>query len=86
MTGWQLAMQMYRDAPTPMAERQPMNDTMGIKRNPVKPREDRVRIAQVEQWEAMKRLGLSMKQIALAAGRTDRTIRRYLTRESVAHD
>ena len=86
MNDWQIGMQMYRDAPTPLAERVPMNDTTGRKVEHVQRRPDRVRIEQVEQWEAMKRLGMSHKQIALAAGRTDRTIRRYLSREIIAHD
>ncbi len=88
MTGWQMAMQMYHVAPTPLAQRVPMNDTTGRKVEPLQRRADRVRIEHVEQWEAMKRKGFSTTQIAAAAAadRTERTIRRYLSRESVAHD
>lgn len=81
MTGWQMAMELYHAMPTPLADRVPLGDNARAVRPPQQ-RKDAVRHDEFEMWQRMKREGMSNKQIGAIAGRTERTVRRYINGES----
>lgn len=86
MTGWQLAMQMYREAPTPLAERAPMNDTTGRKvecdEQAVDARNrEPVSVEEVAMFRELSALGWSASRISTATGRSKKSVLRYLKGE-----
>lgn len=81
MTGWQMAMTVLDTVPQTLDERYTLHGNTAKPHNR-RPRADCVRRDEFEVWQRMKQEGLSHKQIGAITGRTERTIRRYLTGES----
>lgn len=86
MTGWQMAMELYHAMPTPLADRQPMNDTTGRKvecdEQAVDSRNrDPVSVEEVAMFRELSAQGWSASRISTATGRSKKSVLRYLKGE-----
>ncbi len=71
MTDWQLAMQMYQVAPTPLTQRQPEGLLVGKMA-------DCVRAQEIRDWQRLRLKGATIREISEFAGRDTKTIQRGL--------
>ena len=81
MNDWQMAMQMYQVAPTPLAQRVPLGDNAGRTVETKAPPRAPMAIVRSDEVTVMRELsaiGWSAKRIGLALSRGEKTVRLYL--------